>query len=173
MRQISISADGDHVAALFAARSAGGDELWIAEHRTHVTTTPAPAGFSTTTHAPWNRHGQHRPLASPKPTEPAVSGLTSAACRYPKVSAKQSNWLLEAPVSTGRLRSIPSHSRRIIGNRRERSTTPLSRWSRSAAARRPIDRSPLSATTSTDGAARIRPEHNINLPDNEPQLGVF
>jgi ketosteroid isomerase-like protein len=34
MRLISISADGDHVAALLTARSAGGDELWIAEHWT-------------------------------------------------------------------------------------------------------------------------------------------
>jgi uncharacterized protein len=34
MRLISISADGDHVAALLNARSAGGDELWIAEHWT-------------------------------------------------------------------------------------------------------------------------------------------
>jgi ketosteroid isomerase-like protein len=32
MRLVSISADGDHVAALLTARSAGGDELWIAEH---------------------------------------------------------------------------------------------------------------------------------------------
>jgi ketosteroid isomerase-like protein len=32
MRLISISADGDHVAALLTARSAGGEELWIAEH---------------------------------------------------------------------------------------------------------------------------------------------
>jgi ketosteroid isomerase-like protein len=32
MRLISISADGDHVAALLTARSAGGVELWIAEH---------------------------------------------------------------------------------------------------------------------------------------------
>ena len=29
---VSISADGDHVAALLTARSAGGEELWIAEH---------------------------------------------------------------------------------------------------------------------------------------------
>ena len=34
MRLISISADGDHVAALLTARAAGGDELWIAEHWT-------------------------------------------------------------------------------------------------------------------------------------------
>ena len=34
MRLISISADGDHVAALLNARSVGGDELWIAEHWT-------------------------------------------------------------------------------------------------------------------------------------------
>jgi ketosteroid isomerase-like protein len=32
MRLVSISADGDRVAALLTARSAGGDELWIAEH---------------------------------------------------------------------------------------------------------------------------------------------
>ena len=32
MRLVSISADGEHVAALLTARSAGGDELWIAEH---------------------------------------------------------------------------------------------------------------------------------------------
>jgi hypothetical protein len=32
MRLISISADRDHVAALLTARSAGGEELWIAEH---------------------------------------------------------------------------------------------------------------------------------------------
>jgi hypothetical protein len=32
MRLVSISADGDRVAALLSARSAGGDELWIAEH---------------------------------------------------------------------------------------------------------------------------------------------
>jgi hypothetical protein len=34
MRLVSVSADGDHVAALLTARSAGGDELWIAEHWT-------------------------------------------------------------------------------------------------------------------------------------------
>jgi ketosteroid isomerase-like protein len=34
MRLVSISADGDHVAALLTARSAGGEELWIAEHWT-------------------------------------------------------------------------------------------------------------------------------------------
>ena len=28
----SLSADGDHVAALLTGRSVGGDELWIAEH---------------------------------------------------------------------------------------------------------------------------------------------
>ena len=32
MRLVSISADGDRVAALLTARSAGGEELWIAEH---------------------------------------------------------------------------------------------------------------------------------------------
>jgi ketosteroid isomerase-like protein len=32
MRLVSISAHGDRVAALLTARSAGGDELWIAEH---------------------------------------------------------------------------------------------------------------------------------------------
>jgi hypothetical protein len=32
MRLVSISADGDQVAALLTARSAGGEELWIAEH---------------------------------------------------------------------------------------------------------------------------------------------
>ena len=32
MRLVSISADGDHVAALLTACSAGGEELWIAEH---------------------------------------------------------------------------------------------------------------------------------------------
>jgi ketosteroid isomerase-like protein len=32
MRLVSISADGEHVAALLTARSAGGDELWLAEH---------------------------------------------------------------------------------------------------------------------------------------------
>jgi ketosteroid isomerase-like protein len=34
IRLISISADGDHVAALLTASSSGGDELWIAEHWT-------------------------------------------------------------------------------------------------------------------------------------------
>jgi ketosteroid isomerase-like protein len=34
MRLVSVSADGDHVAALLTANSAGGDELWIAEHWT-------------------------------------------------------------------------------------------------------------------------------------------
>jgi ketosteroid isomerase-like protein len=32
MRLVSISADGEQVAALLTARSAGGAELWIAEH---------------------------------------------------------------------------------------------------------------------------------------------
>jgi ketosteroid isomerase-like protein len=32
MRLVSISADDEHVAALLTARSAGGDELWLAEH---------------------------------------------------------------------------------------------------------------------------------------------
>ena len=32
MRLISVSADGDEVAALLTARSASGAELWIAEH---------------------------------------------------------------------------------------------------------------------------------------------
>jgi len=32
MRLVSISADGDRVAALLTARSAGREELWIAEH---------------------------------------------------------------------------------------------------------------------------------------------
>ena len=31
---VSLSADGDHVAALLTGRSVGGDELWIAEHWT-------------------------------------------------------------------------------------------------------------------------------------------
>lgn len=34
MRLISTSAEGDHVAALLTAHSAGGDDLWIAEHWT-------------------------------------------------------------------------------------------------------------------------------------------
>ena len=34
MRLISLSADGDRVAALLNARSVRGDELWIAEHWT-------------------------------------------------------------------------------------------------------------------------------------------
>ena len=34
MRLISLSADGDRVAALLTARSASGAELWIAEHWT-------------------------------------------------------------------------------------------------------------------------------------------
>jgi ketosteroid isomerase-like protein len=34
MRLISISAGGDHVAALLAACTPGGDEIWIAEHWT-------------------------------------------------------------------------------------------------------------------------------------------
>lgn len=34
MRLVSISADRDHVAALLTAKSAGGDEIWIAEHWT-------------------------------------------------------------------------------------------------------------------------------------------
>ena len=32
IRLISLSADGDHVAALLTGRSVAGDELWIAEH---------------------------------------------------------------------------------------------------------------------------------------------
>ena len=32
IRLVSLSVDGDHVAALLSARSAAGDELWIAEH---------------------------------------------------------------------------------------------------------------------------------------------
>jgi ketosteroid isomerase-like protein len=32
MRLVSISADGGQVAALLTAKSAGGEELWIAEH---------------------------------------------------------------------------------------------------------------------------------------------
>jgi ketosteroid isomerase-like protein len=34
MRLISVSGDGDHVAALLTARSVGGDEIWLAEHWT-------------------------------------------------------------------------------------------------------------------------------------------
>jgi ketosteroid isomerase-like protein len=34
MRLISISADGDHVAALLTARTPAGAEIWIAEHWT-------------------------------------------------------------------------------------------------------------------------------------------
>jgi ketosteroid isomerase-like protein len=34
MRLVSLSADGDHVAALLTARTPGGDEIWIAEHWT-------------------------------------------------------------------------------------------------------------------------------------------
>ena len=34
MRLVSLSADGDRVAALLSARSTSGAELWIAEHRT-------------------------------------------------------------------------------------------------------------------------------------------
>jgi ketosteroid isomerase-like protein len=34
MRWVSLSADGDRVAALLTAKSAGGAELWIAEHWT-------------------------------------------------------------------------------------------------------------------------------------------
>jgi ketosteroid isomerase-like protein len=32
MRLVSLSADGDHVAALLTARTPGGAEIWIAEH---------------------------------------------------------------------------------------------------------------------------------------------
>ncbi|MFI6401130.1 nuclear transport factor 2 family protein [Streptomyces sp. NPDC050548] len=32
IRVVSLSADGDHVAALLSGRSTTGDELWIAEH---------------------------------------------------------------------------------------------------------------------------------------------
>jgi ketosteroid isomerase-like protein len=32
IRLVSLSVDGDHVAALLSARSAAGDDLWIAEH---------------------------------------------------------------------------------------------------------------------------------------------
>ena len=32
LQLVSLSADGDHVAALIAARSSTGKELWIAEH---------------------------------------------------------------------------------------------------------------------------------------------
>ena len=32
IRLVSLSADGDRVAALLTGRSVGGDELWIAEH---------------------------------------------------------------------------------------------------------------------------------------------
>jgi ketosteroid isomerase-like protein len=34
MRLISVSGDGDNVAALLTARSVGGDEIWLAEHWT-------------------------------------------------------------------------------------------------------------------------------------------
>jgi ketosteroid isomerase-like protein len=34
MRLVSLSADGEHVAALLSARSVSGKELWIAEHWT-------------------------------------------------------------------------------------------------------------------------------------------
>jgi ketosteroid isomerase-like protein len=34
IRLVSLSADGEHVAALLTGRSVGGDELWIAEHWT-------------------------------------------------------------------------------------------------------------------------------------------
>lgn len=34
LRLISLSADGDHVAALISARTRSGKELWIAEHWT-------------------------------------------------------------------------------------------------------------------------------------------
>jgi ketosteroid isomerase-like protein len=34
LRLVSVSADGENVVALLTARSAGGDELWIAEHWT-------------------------------------------------------------------------------------------------------------------------------------------
>jgi ketosteroid isomerase-like protein len=34
MKLVSLSADGDNVAALLTAESAAGDELWIAEHWT-------------------------------------------------------------------------------------------------------------------------------------------
>ena len=34
MRLISVSADGDHVAALLTTCTLSGEELWIAEHRT-------------------------------------------------------------------------------------------------------------------------------------------
>jgi hypothetical protein len=34
MRLVSISVDGDHVAALMTVRSTGDDELWISEHWT-------------------------------------------------------------------------------------------------------------------------------------------
>ena len=32
LRLVSLSADGEHVAALVTGRSASGNELWIAEH---------------------------------------------------------------------------------------------------------------------------------------------
>lgn len=32
IRVVSLSADGEHVAALLSGRSTAGDELWIAEH---------------------------------------------------------------------------------------------------------------------------------------------
>src|ERR1700739_5127647 len=34
MRLISVSSDGDNVAALLTARSVGGDQIWLAEHWT-------------------------------------------------------------------------------------------------------------------------------------------
>jgi hypothetical protein len=34
LRLLGISADGDEVAVLLTARSAGGDELWMTEHWT-------------------------------------------------------------------------------------------------------------------------------------------
>ena len=34
MSLVSLSADGDHVAALLTAKSSGGEEIWIAEHWT-------------------------------------------------------------------------------------------------------------------------------------------
>ena len=71
MRQISISADGDHVAALFAARSAGGDELWIAE-------TPDPRDDNSG--ACWFFYHDTRPLESPRTAPTFSTPKTDGTC---------------------------------------------------------------------------------------------
>jgi hypothetical protein len=65
MRLISISADGDHVAALLTACSVGGDELWIPEH------------WTLRDRKPWRLrvfYHDTRPVESPPPSDSLRDG---------------------------------------------------------------------------------------------------